>query len=142
MLEHTTPRGSLQLLGGQEYGHKGFGLALMIEALSQGLSGQGRKDAPTGWGGNVFLQVIDPELFAGRDAFVAQMDFLSERSRANKPIRADQPVRVPGDAAARGIAQAGKQGIRYDDAVWQALAPWATKFGVASPLDDPAAAAA
>ena len=108
----------------------------MIEALSQGLSGQGRKDAPTGWGGNVFLQVIDPELFAGRDAFVAQMDFLSERSRANKPIRADQPVRVPGDAAARGIAQAGKHGIRYDDAVWQALAPWATKFGVASPLDD------
>ncbi len=48
VLEHTTPRGSLQLLGGQEYGHKGFGLALMIEALSQGLAGprpQGRAEA-------------------------------------------------------------------------------------------------
>ena len=29
-------------LGGLEYGHKGFGLALGIEALSQGLSGSGR----------------------------------------------------------------------------------------------------
>ena len=43
VLEHSTPRGSLQLMGGTEYGHKGFGLALMIEALSQGLSGHGRK---------------------------------------------------------------------------------------------------
>jgi LDH2 family malate/lactate/ureidoglycolate dehydrogenase len=142
VLEHSTPRGSLQLMGGQEYGHKGFGLALMIEALSQGLAGHGRKDAPSGWGGNVFLQVLDPELFGGRDAFLAQMDYLSERSRANRPIRADRPVRVPGDAAARGVAQAAQEGIRYDAAVWQALAPWAAKLKVAAPLDEPAAAGA
>jgi L-lactate dehydrogenase len=142
VLENAQPPGSIQLMGGQEYGHKGFGLALMIEALSQGLSGHGRRDAPKRWGGNVFLQVIDPELFAGREAFLAQMDFLSERSRANRPIRAEQPVRVPGDAAARGIAQAGDKGIRYDAAVWQALAPWTAKLAVASPLDEPAAAAA
>ena len=44
VLEQTDPRGSLLLLGGLEYGHKGFGLALMVEALTQGLSGLGRKD--------------------------------------------------------------------------------------------------
>jgi len=84
VLEHTEPRGSLQLLGGQEYGHKGFGLALMIEALSQGLAGHGSKDAPKRWGGNVFLQVIDPEAFAGGEAFVEQTDHLSQRCRANR----------------------------------------------------------
>lgn len=31
VLEQTDPRGSLLLLGGLEYGHKGFGLALMVE---------------------------------------------------------------------------------------------------------------
>ena len=35
----SKPRGSLQLVGWQDHGHKGFGMALMIEALSQGLSG-------------------------------------------------------------------------------------------------------
>ena len=54
-------------------------MALMIEALSQGLSGHGRRDAPSQWGGNVFLQVVDPELFAGREAFLQQMDFLVEK---------------------------------------------------------------
>ena len=39
VLEQAEPRGSLLLLGGLEYGHKGFGLALMVEALTQGLSG-------------------------------------------------------------------------------------------------------
>ena len=34
--------GTVMPLGGLEYGHKGFGLALGIEALSQGLSGSGR----------------------------------------------------------------------------------------------------
>jgi L-lactate dehydrogenase len=60
VLENRKPRGSLQLMGGQEYGHKGFGLALMVEALSQGLSGEGRRDPPRRWGGSTFVQVLDP----------------------------------------------------------------------------------
>jgi LDH2 family malate/lactate/ureidoglycolate dehydrogenase len=133
VLEHTVPRGSLQLMGGQEYGHKGFGLSLMVEALSQGLSGHGRKDAPKRWGGNVFVQVIDPDLFAGREAFTEQMDYLAERCRSNRPIRADQPVRLPGDQAARGVAAAQEQGISYDANAWSAISQWADRLGVALP---------
>lgn len=133
VLEHTEPRGSLQLMGGQEYGHKGFGVALMIEALSQGLSGHGRKDHPKSWGGNVFLQVLDPEFFAGREAFVEQMDFLSERCRENRPVRADRPVRVPGDQAARGIATALREGIAYDEASWAGIERSARELGVPLP---------
>jgi LDH2 family malate/lactate/ureidoglycolate dehydrogenase len=133
VLEHTDPRGSLQLVGGQEYGHKGFGLSLMVEALSQGLSGHGRKDAPKRWGGNVFVQVIDPELFAGREAFTDQMDYLAQRCRSNRPIHADQPVRMPGDHAARGVADAKTQGIAYDATTWATLSDWAKRLGVALP---------
>ena len=133
VLEHSTPRGSLQLIGGLDHGHKGFGLALMVEALSQGLSGHGRLDAPTRWGGNVFLQVTDPDFFAGRDAFAAQMDHLSDRCRSNRPIRADRPVRLPGDQAAAGLAQAEADGLRLDDATWQQLAACAERLGVALP---------
>src|SRR5215813_2633276 len=140
VLENTEPRGSLQLVGGQDYGHKGFGLALMIEALSQGLSGHGRRDAPTRWGGNVFLQVIDPDFFAGRDAFAEQMNFLSEKCRANRPIHAEQPVRVPGDQAASAIAAAMREGVGFEPKSWEAIARCAQELGVVLP--PPVAAAA
>lgn len=133
VLEHTTPRGSLQLMGGTEYGHKGFGLALMIEALSQGLAGHGRKDEPARWGGNVFLQVIDPELFAGADAFGEQMNHLSERCRENRPADPQRPVRVPGDQAARGIEAAQAEGIAYDEATQAALRQAAAALNVPLP---------
>jgi LDH2 family malate/lactate/ureidoglycolate dehydrogenase len=106
----------------------------MVEALSQGLSGHGRKDAPKRWGGNTFVQVISPDLFAGSDAFEEQMDHLSDRCRSNKPIHANQPVRMPGDAAARGIAAAQLQGISYDEATWHGLGDWARILVVNMPV--------
>jgi LDH2 family malate/lactate/ureidoglycolate dehydrogenase len=136
VLEHTSPRGSLLPLGGQEYGHKGYGLSLMVEALSQGLSGHGRKGAVPRWGGTTYVQVMSPDLFAGREVFSEQMDYLSDRCRTNKPINPAQPVRVPGDAAAKGILEAKKSGISYDAVTWSSLCAWADKLGVELPEND------
>ena len=133
VLEHSTPRGSLQLIGGLDHGHKGFGLALMVEALSQGLAGHGRLDAPKRWGGNTFVQIIEPDLFAGRDAFAAQMDHFGDRCRSNRPIDAARPVRLPGDAATHALTAARRDGITYDDTTWAALARAAAPLGVTIP---------
>ena len=129
-LEQTTPRGSLLLLGGAEYGHKGFGLALMVEALTQGLAGHGRLDAPNRWGANVFLQVMDPEAFAGRESFVNQMDFIGDRCRESTPVQPDGVVRLPGDQASRNIANAEQDGIVVSDATMDKLQACARKLGV------------
>lgn len=133
VLEQTEPRGSLLLLGGLESGHKGFGLALMVEALTQGLSGLGRKDTEKRWGGNVFLQVLDPEAFAGRDAFLAGMDHLAELCQASAPLREGVPVRLPGEQAERNIARAREQGVPVDGAVVERLAAAAARHGLAMP---------
>jgi LDH2 family malate/lactate/ureidoglycolate dehydrogenase len=133
VLEQTEPRGSLLLLGGLEYGHKGFGLALMVEALTQGLSGLGRKDTEKRWGGNVFLQVLDPEAFAGREAFLAEMDHLTERCRANAPLREGVPVRMPGEQAERSIAAARAHGVPLAQDIVQRLGNAADRFGLALP---------
>ena len=123
VLEQTEPRGSLLLLGGLEYGHKGFGLALMVEALTQGLSGLGRKDTEKRWGGNVFLQVLDPEAFAGRDAFLTQMDHLDRRAAMpTRRLREGVPVRMPGEQAERNIAAAREQGVPLAEHTVQRLA--------------------
>jgi len=132
-LEQTEPRGSLLLLGGLEYGHKGFGLALMVEALTQGLAGFGRKDTEKRWGGSVFLQVLDPEAFAGREAFLAQMDHLTELCHANAPLREGVPVRMPGEQADRNIAAARERGVPLAEASARRLADAGGRFGLALP---------
>jgi len=128
------PKGALLPLGGLDAGYKGFGLALMIEALSQGLAGHGRKDAPRRWGGNVYLQLIDPGFFAGADAFAEQTGHLAERCRANRPVDPHRPVRLPGDQAAAGIERAMREGLAVDAPTRSALNDWAARLGVASPL--------
>ena len=133
VLEQTEPRGSLLLLGGLEYGHKGFGLALMVEALTQGLSGFGRKDTEKRWGGCVFLQVLDPEAFAGRDAFLEQMEHLSERCHANAPIDPGAPVRMPGEQAERNIEAARAQGVALSEQTVQRLAETGRRLGLRMP---------
>jgi L-lactate dehydrogenase len=132
VLEQTTPRGSLLLLGGAEYGHKGFGLALMVEALTQGLAGHGRIDVPNRWGANVFLQVLDPQAFAGRDAFLTQMDFIGNACRASTPVESEGMVRLPGDQATNNITRAQNEGIALSEATLGKLSACALDLGVAA----------
>ena len=125
--------GSLLLLGGREYGHKGFGLSLMIEMLTQGLAGFGRQDSEKRWGGNVFLQVIDPGAFAGREAFLRQMDYLTDRCHANAPIDPSNPVRMPGEMAQQRIREAEQYGVTLAPPIVEALTAAAVRLGVSVP---------
>lgn len=104
-------KGGLLLLGGEKYGHKGFGLALMVEALSQGLAGYGRADNPTGSQTNVFIQIIDPEEFAGIEAFKRQTSYLMNACLASEPIDIENPVRLPGSSAMKGLIEAKQNGL-------------------------------
>lgn len=125
--------GSLLPLGGREYGHKGFGLSLMVEMLTHGLGGFGRPDSEKRWGANVFLQLIDPDAFAGREAFLRQMDYLTGRCHANAPIDPANPVRMPGEKAQRRIAEAQRAGLDVAPKVFDALTAAATRYGIAMP---------
>ncbi len=130
VLERSEPRGTLMLLGGVESGHKGFGMALMVEALTQGLSGFGRRDAPSKWGASVYLQLIDPNAFAGLEAFTEQMDFLIDACHSNAPIDPDVPVRLPGEQADRNIALARSQGVTVSNQTYEALRQCASTLNV------------
>ncbi|MEH6643163.1 Ldh family oxidoreductase [Vreelandella glaciei] len=94
----SDPQGSILPLGGQEFGHKGFAMGLMVEALTSALGGFGRKDAPTGWGASVTVMVIDPTLFSGQSAFLDETDHLIEACLSSKPVNPQYPVRMPGQA--------------------------------------------
>ncbi len=115
---------------------KGFGLALMVEALTQGLSGHGRLDGPTRWGASVFMQLIDPQFFTGREAFVAQTEFFAEQCRMSPAINADVPVRLPGDPAVRSLARTKAHGIKLSDDTIAKLDEWAERLGLCDEVRD------
>ena len=122
--------GTLLPVGGQDHGHKGFGLGLLVEALTQGLSGYGRADKPTDWGAAVTVLAIAPQRFAGEDAFLRQMDFTAELCLAAKPRDPQNPVRLPGQLAAAKKRQAEREGVALHPGIAEKLATLAEKFGI------------
>ena len=129
----ANPPGTILPVGGLDHGHKGYGLALMVEALTQGLGGFGRADAPKGLGASVFVQVIDPAAFGGRDAFQEQTGWLATACRENPPVPGGSAVRVPGQRGLDRKREALKNGVELYPAIMAALAPLAEKFGIALP---------
>ena len=131
------PPGTLQPLGGMQAGHKGYGLALMVEALTAGLAGFGRADPKEGWGATVFVQIIDPQAFAGVEPFTQQMQGIADACRSNPPRTGGSAVRLPGDKGLARRADQLRDGIVLNAEILPALQPWAQKFGVEMPLTAP-----
>jgi LDH2 family malate/lactate/ureidoglycolate dehydrogenase len=114
-------------------GHKGFALGLMVEVLTAGLCGSGRADKPTGGGSPVFIQVIDPQAFAGAAALKREASWLAQACRSSKPRPGVAAVRMPGDTAnARRKAQLAG-GVELHSSIIPSLQAWADKFGMAVP---------
>lgn len=126
-------QGSIQPMGGLDHGHKGFGLALMVEALTAGLAGQGRSDPGPRWGATVFVQVLDPAAFNGREAFATQMDWVAAACENTAPARPEAPVRLPGRQGLKRRQQGLADGVRLQPAVVSGLHAWARRLGVAMP---------
>jgi L-lactate dehydrogenase len=127
------PKGTILPLGGLDSGHKGYGLSLMVEALTGGLAGFGRADPKQGWGATVFLQIIDPAAFGGGADFVRQMDEVARQCSASRPARAGQAVRLPGEKGYALARQQREEGVTLHPGVLEALQPWAEKLKVAMP---------
>jgi len=128
-----TAGGTILPAGGLDHGHKGYGWALLVEALTQGLSGFGRADAPTGWGACAFVQVMDPAAFGGRDAFVRQTGWLGRACRESAPRPGVERVRLPGEAALARTRAALSGGVEMYPGIMDALRPFAERFGVPMP---------
>jgi len=127
------PPGTIMPLGGMASGHKGFGLALLIEALTGGLAGHGRADPADGWGATVFMSLYDPAAFGGTADFLRQTDWLGDACRSNPPRPGFNDVRMPGD---RGLSRRKEQvsdGIMLHPTIIPMLKECAQRYGMHFP---------
>lgn len=125
--------GGILPLGGMELGYKGFALGLIVEALTGALAGHGRADDPTRWGGSVFLQLINPDGFGGREAFLRETTFLEQNFRDTPVPPGKPPVRLPGQAALARRASQLAHGVTLHPTVMPSLIPWAKRLKVGLP---------
>jgi LDH2 family malate/lactate/ureidoglycolate dehydrogenase len=122
----TDPRdyangGALAPLGG----HKGYGLALLTEALAGVLSGAGMTSAIVPWlvdtatptdAGHAFV-VLDIEAFMDRATFSARMQRLIDEMHAAEPAPGVERVLVPGELEHHNECHARERGLDLDEVI-------------------------
>lgn len=126
---NQNPPGTLLPVGGLEYGHKGYGLALMIEALTGGLAGFGRADPRQGWGATVNITLYDIESFAGNKDFLRQMDEIATQCIDNPPRSGISAVRLPGQAGQAKRTNQLRSGVRLHPDIAKSLASFCQQYG-------------
>ena len=133
MVFSENPPGTILPIGGVTYGHKGYGLTLMVEALTGGLAGFGRADPKQGWGATTHITIYDPEAFGSKADFLRQMDWIADACLTNPPREGVAKVRMPGHAglAARQRQLAG--GVNLHPVIRPSLEPYCAQFDLAFP---------
>jgi len=126
--------GTLLPTGGLDHGQKGYGMALHVEAFTQGLAGYGRVDQPKGTNAAVTVQVFDPDAFGGRDAFLRQTGWLVDACHSNPPRPGVARVRLPGENGLARKRKALTDGLALFPGIIDSLKPHAERLGVALPV--------
>jgi LDH2 family malate/lactate/ureidoglycolate dehydrogenase len=98
-------------------GYKGFGLALMVQAL--GVLAGSALDVE---GDNGFLFIVfRPDLLTALDEFKREMTALIDRVKATPRAAGVDEIRIPSERAFRDRERALADGIEIDRAVYEAL---------------------
>jgi LDH2 family malate/lactate/ureidoglycolate dehydrogenase len=121
------PEGGLAPLGGPGTaggGHKGYGLAVMVQILSATLLGepfpalhQARRAPGEGDRLGHLLVALDPAAFGGAEGFGAGMAELAAALRGSRPADPARPVLLAGDPETAAMAQRRAEGIPLPDSL-------------------------
>ena len=131
---YTNPQGSILPVGGAQ-AFKGFGLALLLDMLSGGLTGgqASYEGAPPAKGNNFVFFVLDPAKFAGQSALTGQATAVVDYVRATPRAPGVNVITLPGDPETRTLAERSRSGIPLDDAHWAKLTEIAQRLGTSIP---------
>ena len=129
--------GALLPLGGSE-GHKGYGLAAMVEIFSGILTGLGFGVEPSGrHNDGVFMAVFDVEAFRPLDEFKAEVTEFAEYLRSTPTMEGVERVYYPGEIEHLRASRKRREGVDIAPATWDRLAGLAGELGVVMPEGGP-----
>jgi uncharacterized oxidoreductase len=119
---YTQPRGTILPLGGAQ-AYKGFGLALLLDALAGGLSGGAcsRSEGGQPHGNTVLFIVLDVDRFGGANHFFPEVTALAKFIHDCPRAEGMQSIQVPGDPERATMERRRAEGIPIPEATWKAL---------------------
>lgn len=124
-------------LGGEQ-GHKGYGLAFMIEVFAGLLTGIGFGIDPKGWHNDgCLLLALNVEAFRPLREFKAELDDMIRQVKSTPPLKGFKEVMYPGEPEWRTYQKKAKDGIFIEDATWTALQDLMRELGVAGKVGSP-----
>jgi LDH2 family malate/lactate/ureidoglycolate dehydrogenase len=126
--------GLLAPLGFPHAPHKGFGLALFIDALSGVLSGAGFARGVADGAPGSFLWALDVEAFLPRQEFLDRMDAQLDQIKEGERLPGIEELLVPGERGQRRYLDLTAHGVvPLALASWQLLATGCDSLGVPLP---------
>ena len=121
-------------LGGFQFGHKGFGLGFIVDALAGGLTWAGCSRQNPTRGANGFLAIaIKIEDFIDLEEFEQEVEYLIEWVKSSKKLPGVEEIYVPGEVEQVNREKRLQEGIPIPDEVWNDIVKWAQGFGVPMP---------
>jgi uncharacterized oxidoreductase len=120
-------------LGGP-FGYKGYGLAMMIDAIAGGLSWAGcSAAAPTRGGSGYIALAIKIEAFIDPDEFKHETRILVDWVKSSPTMPGVDQIYVPGEIESEIMQQRSRAGLNIEDTTWNALLKNAEALNVAVP---------
>ena len=110
-------QGALLPFGGPSGGYKGFGLALMMQALGALASAGSETRSDYGY---LFI-AFRPDLIAPADAFEAHVTQLIDRIKATPRQPGVDAIRIPSERAFQSRERLAREGLEFDRLVYDQL---------------------
>ena len=121
-------------LGGFQFGHKGFGLGVMIDAIAGGLSWAGcSRETPTRGASGIVMFAINIDNFIDLSDYEEEIEHLVAWVKSSTRLPNVDEIYVPGEFEERSRERRLKEGIPIEAATWQRLVEAAERVGVAPP---------
>ena len=116
-------------------GHKGYALAVAIEALGGILSGMGAAMTPAyGEGNGVFILALDVAAFISVEQYMAQVEEMAHALEAAPTALGVEQVLLPGQPELRTAERRRREGIPIAEATWREVRAVADELGVTLPV--------
>ncbi|MEZ4862046.1 MAG: Ldh family oxidoreductase [Caldilineaceae bacterium] len=120
-------------LGGP-LGHKGYGLAMMIDAIAGGLSWAGcSSEEPTRGGSGYLALAIKIESFIDLDEYKREVQRLIDWVKSSPTMPGVAQIYVPGEPEEVSRRQKEVSGIDVPDSIWQGIVAVANELNVPLP---------
>jgi uncharacterized oxidoreductase len=122
-------------LGGLAFGHKGFGLAVVVDLLAGVLGGAGTAafSHETRLNNGTFHIVIDPARFVAADAYAQAVREFARHLHDGPTLPGTDAVMLPGEFEANNRAERSANGIEVDAPVWERITATLADLGVQAP---------